>query len=135
MDYLMNARRIIAVVAFLTALSGCHKEPQVCDAPDVHPSLVRGIGVLEGPAAPFFAELRLADIQLVKVDKSTGTSDCHARLIIPTDAGPYDHPIDYRVGPSNTGQMVFMYYVMSDDLIRFVDAIQAGALRRGSPKG
>lgn len=130
----MTARRMIAVAALLTLLSGCHKDAQVCDAPDVRPGVVRGIGV-KGPAAPFFADLKLVDVQVVKVDKATGTTDCHARLVIPTDAGPYDHPLDYRVGPSNTGQMVFMYYVMSDNLIRFVDAIQAGAERRVSPKG
>jgi hypothetical protein len=131
----MTARRMIAVAVLLALLSGCHKDTQVCDAADVRPGVVRGIGVVKGPAAPFFADLKLVDVQVVEVDKATGTTDCHARIVIPTDAGPYDYPIDYRVGPSNTGQMVFMYYVMSDDLIRFVDAIQAGAERRVPPRG
>ena len=110
----MKVYRAIAI-AGLVVLSACQQQPNVCEGAEVKDGVVRGFGT--DPSSPEYAlikNLQLKEIRVVKTDESTGATQCSARVIVPTDGGPLDAPLEFRVGPSaSTGKSVFMHFTFS----------------------
>ncbi|WP_136477006.1 hypothetical protein [Pseudomonas sp. DG56-2] len=117
----MRLHLLLATVLSMV-LVGCETAATPCDAPSVRPGIIHSLG--EGSAArDLYTDMKLVKPAQVQVDEATKVSDCSARLVIPTEAGPFDYNLRYRVGPSKSGDSVFMYIVADDELLSFVDRL------------
>jgi len=109
---------VATAIAVLSLLSGCEQQPSVCEGPTVRDGVVRGFTSDQSSAEyGLIKNLQLKEIRTLQKDESTGVTECAARLIVPTDRGPLDSPIEYRVGPSaKTGESVFMVFTLSKEV-------------------
>lgn len=125
----MEVLRPILLLCFFV-VGGCERAPTVCEGEHVRVGVARGFALETEPAYALFKNLQLKEIKAVKEDESTGVTDCVARLIIPTEQGPMDSPVTYRVGPAaSDGHSVFMYFIFDDALEKFFNMVQAVAGR------
>ena len=95
----MEVLRPILCLCFLF-IAGCERTPTVCEGEHVRAEVARGFVPETDPSYALFKNLQMKEIKVVKEDESTGATDCAARLIIPTEQGPLDSPLAYRVGPA-----------------------------------
>lgn len=116
--------RLLATTGLSLVLAGCEKSPAQCSADFVRPGIVRAVFAGPEQIARLNADLKLIEARARKTDEATKTIDCSARMVIATDAGLYDHLVNYRIGPDKSGQMVFMHITADDDLLRFLEKIE-----------
>ena len=105
-------------VAGLALLSACQQQPSVCEGTEVRDGVIQGFGADQSsPEYALIKNLQLKETKVLKTDESTGATQCSARLVVPTDGGPLDTPIEFRVGPSaSTGKSVFMHFTFTKEL-------------------
>ena len=102
-------------IAGLAMLSACQQQPSGCEGSQVRDGVIQGFGADQSsPEYRLIQNLQLKEIKVVKMDESTGATDCSARLVVATDGGPLDAPLEFRVGPSaSTGKSVFMHFTFT----------------------
>ena len=130
----MRIRHLIALTS-LSMLVGCQDKPTVCEASGVRDKIVTSFTSDKASAAfALTKNLQMKEIKVIKTDESTGTTDCQARVVIPTEQGPLDGPITYRMGPvASTGKQVFMYAFLDKPMEDLWDLIEIAAKRQSAP--
>ena len=127
----MDFLRSLAWLGFM-ALAGCNQNGSVCDGEYVKAGIIKSLAPSDSPEFAAFEGLQLKEVRLDKIDDSSGSTDCSARIILPTEHGPLDSHVRYRVGPAaSDGHSVFMFLVMNDSLEKFFDRVVA--MSRRSP--
>lgn len=115
-------------------LVGCQDKPGVCDASGVRDKIVSSFTSDEASAEfALTKNLQMKEIKIIKADESTGTTDCQARIVIPTEQGPLDGPVTYRMGPAaSTGNQVFMYAFLNKPMEDLWSRIEIAAKRQSA---
>ena len=120
----MEVFRPVLVFCFLV-MAGCERAPTVCEGEHVRVGIVHGFVPETSLSYALFKNLQLKEIKVLKKDESTGVTECTARIVIPTELGPLDSPVTYRVGPAaSDGRSVFMAFVFDKTIEKFYDAVE-----------
>jgi hypothetical protein len=120
----MEVLRPVLCLCFLV-IAGCEQTPTVCEGEHVRAGIVQGFVPETSPSFALFKNLQLKEIKVLKEDESTGVTECTARIVIPTEQGPIDSPVTYRVGPAaSDGRSVFMTFVLDKAIEKLYDTVE-----------
>lgn len=123
----MKKQALFTALAALLTVSGCASDgPAVCDSEHVIPELVRIFTEDQSDSIKgVFANARLGPTSKLGTDEVTGVAQCSARLILPTEHGPLDVGIEYRVGPkASDGSYVLMQMNWTDEHDQFFRVVE-----------
>ncbi|MFK4132261.1 hypothetical protein ACI2KR_08200 [Pseudomonas luteola] len=138
MSVVKYVKRHAVKLAFLAplALVGCNDGSQICQAPNVLQGMKTTFLDPQRPEQnELVAKAYLEEVKVIGSDKSTKTTDCEGRFIVPTDAGPLDTSVQYRVGhKESSNEPVMMYRKSTDEIDEFYRLLEKVADRLSSQK-
>ena len=131
----MRALHLVMLFS-LASMAACSGQKNVCEAPSARSGIVSSFTSDKSSLGfSLVSNLQLKEIKIVKKDESTGTTDCQARVVVPTEHGPLDGPIRFRMGPaSGTDEQVFMYAFGDKSLEQLWDSIELAAKKGSAQK-